>query len=260
VSRWTRALVTGASSGIGEALARRLASEGVNLVLVARRRERLVQLADELGGPTTVEALPVDLGDSVQRAEVEARVADPASPVDLLVNNAATGGTLGPFREQSLDAEQQMLEVNVVAVVRLSHAAARAMAPRGHGSILNVSSIASRIPTPGAAVYAASKSFVTTFTEALHLELRDEGLTATVVSPGITATEMPGSQGYDLGDYPGFAIQSADGVAAFALDAVAAGKAAVVPGAVNKTMAAALKGLPSSLVRRAAHVAGKRNR
>ncbi len=258
--RWTRALVTGASSGIGEAIARRLAAEGTDLVVVARRRGRLDQLAAELGGQANVDVLPADLGDANQLAEVDTRLADLESPIDLLVNSAALGGTLGPFHEQSVDDQQQMLDVNVGALTRLSHVAARTMAARGHGAILNISSIASRIPNPDAPVYSATKSFVTTFTEALHLDLRDSGVTATVVSPGMTATEMPESQGYDLNDYPSFAIQSADQVAAFSLDAVATGKAAAVPGAVNKTMAAALKGLPSPLVRRVAKVAAKRNR
>ena len=179
LDRWHRALVTGASSGIGEAAARLLAANGTNLVIVARNRERLESLATELGPGSgvevEVEVLVADLADRAQLAAVAERLHSPDSPIDLLINNAGFG-FVGEFVGLDPEAEQSVVDVNVVAMQRLAHAAGSAMSQRGRGGILNVSSVAGFGPSPKSATYAATKAFVTSFSEAIHLELGPHGL------------------------------------------------------------------------------------
>ena len=169
---WRHAVVTGASSGIGEAIARELAMLGVGLTLVARRSEELERLATQLRrkGAPEVEVLVADLTERRGLAAVEARLADGSRPVDLLVNDAGMG-TGGPFAELSIDHEVAEIELNVVAVVRLTHAAVGPMRERGRGAVLNVSSLAGLAPAPNNATYAASKAFVTSFSASLHEEI-----------------------------------------------------------------------------------------
>jgi hypothetical protein len=246
---WARALVTGASSGIGRALAERLAGAGVSLVVVARDRDRLDKLAADL--VVDVEVLVADLADPAQLARVEDRVADPARPVDLVVNNAGFG-TYGRLADLDVDGEQREIAVNVVAVVRLTHAAARAMLARGHGAILNIGSVAGLQATPGNATYGATKAFVASFGEAVHGELDGTGVSLTTVLPGYTHTEFAKRAGIEGRTIPGPAWQSAEDVAEAALDATRAGKAWHVPGRVNKLLVAGATPVPRSLKRRVA--------
>ena len=183
------ALVTGASSGIGEHLARLLAERGHDLVLVARDASRLAALAKELEGAfdATAQVLPADLTDADQLRVIEDRCHDRSAPIDVLVNNAGFG-TFGPFHTLDLDTELREIQLNVVALVRLTHAAASEMVPRGRGGILNVSSLAGFQPGPSNATYSATKAFVTSFTEAVHEELKGTGVTVTVLCPGFTRT------------------------------------------------------------------------
>jgi short-subunit dehydrogenase len=250
---WRTALVTGASSGIGAALARQLAAGGTDLVVVARDRARLDSLATELTDRhpgLTVEVLPADLADAGQLAAVEARVADAATerPVDLLVNNAGFG-TYGPFVDADLDVEEREIRVNVVAVVRLTHAAVRAMVPRGRGAIVNIASVAGLQATPGNATYGATKAYVAMFGEALHTELSGTGVTVTTVLPGFTRTEFQERAGNEGRRIPSPAWQSADDVAAEALAAARAGKPWVVTGLLNKLAAASVNLTPRALRR-----------
>ena len=240
------ALVTGASSGIGTEFARLLAERGHDLVLVARDKDRLEQLGKELEAAhgAQCEVLPADLTDATQLAAVEQRVAT----VDVLINNAGFG-TFGNFWELPLDTELREIQLNVVALVRLTHAAAAAMVPRGKGGILNVSSIAGMAPTPGDATYAATKSFVTTFSQALHTELKDTGVAVTVLAPGFTRTEFQERSNYDTNRVPKMAWQEAPEVARAGLDGLAKNKAYVVPGAMNKVLAAAVGVTPNGIVR-----------
>lgn len=249
---WGRAMVTGASSGIGDAFARRLAAMGVDLVLVARDEARLDSLATAMteAHGIEVEVLVADLGSPVSRAAVEKRLADPERPVDLLVNNAGFG-TRGSFVELPVAREEQEVEVNVVAVMRLCSAALPGMVERGHGNVLNVASVAGLYPSPGTATYAATKAFVCSFTDALHEELRGTGVSATAVLPGLTRSEFhersgPGSRP----PAPDAAWMTADEVAASALRAAASGRARVVPGVIYRMMAAFLGGLPTGARRR----------
>jgi uncharacterized protein len=255
---WTRALVTGASSGIGKAIAERLAGAGVEVVAVARDRERLDKLAADL--PVDVEILVADLADPAQLAPVEERLASADRPVDLAVNNAGFG-TYGNFADLDIDGEQREIAVNIVAVVRLTHAAVRAMVPRGHGAILNIGSVAGLQATPGNAVYGATKSFVASFGEAVHGELEGTGVSLTTVLPGYTRTEFAARAGIEGRPIPRPAWQSADDVAEAALDATRAGKAWQVTGTLNQLMVAASTPVPRGIKRRvAARVARKTNR
>jgi hypothetical protein len=256
----TSALVTGASSGIGREIARRLAAEGSDLVVVARDRERLDVLAKELTAAhdgVTVEVRVADLADPAGLAAVEARVADAGRPVDLVVNNAGFG-TYGTFADLDIDTEQREIGVNVTALVRLTHAALRAMLPRGRGAVLNVSSVAGLQATPGNATYGASKAFVASFGESVAGELAGTGVTLTTVLPGYTRTEFQHRAGVGGRRIPDAAWMSPEAVAEQALAATRAGRPWLVPGVKNKIMIAAVGPVPRSLMRRLAARVAKR--
>jgi short-subunit dehydrogenase len=248
---WDSALVTGASSGIGEAVARLLGGHGVgHLVLVARRADRLGRLAAELGRAhgTEVEVLAADLADGSELARVEQRLADSDRPVDLLVNNAGLG-TSGAFATLPSDGEEHEILVNVVALVRLTRAVLPGQIDRERGAVLNVSSMASYQPSPGNATYGASKAFVTSFSEAVHEEVRGSGVTVTALCPGYTRTEFQGATGGSQDRVPGFAWTSAESVAEAGLAGAAAGRALVVPGLGYKLIAGVTTPLPRSAKR-----------
>ena len=246
MSRWSRALVTGASSGIGREIARRLAADGTELVLVARNEERLRELAAEV--PVDCEVLVADLGEPAELSYVEERVRDTTSPIDLLVNNAGFGHT-GPIASLDVDAESAVVEVNVVAVHRLAIIAAQRMAAEGRGGILNVSSMAGFMANPTSATYGATKSFVTAFSEAMHADLRPSGVHVTALCPGFTRTEFQERADYDVSGLPDAVWQSAEEVAAAGLAGVAANRTVVVPGVQNKIGASMINLLPRSVVR-----------
>jgi short-subunit dehydrogenase len=247
------ALVTGASAGIGEAFATQLAARGNNVVLVARDRSRLETLAAQLTARHGIaaEVLVADLTDAEQLALVEARLSERDRPVDVIVNNAGFG-TNGHFAELDLDTEAREIGLNVVALVRLTHAALAPMLERRRGGVLNVSSLAGGQPTPGNATYGATKAFVTSFTQSLHEEVRGSGVHVTVVCPGFTRTEFQANAGFDSSKVPGFLWQSAEEVAAGALTALDRDRAVYVPGTLNRVTGAVSGVLPDSLTRRIA--------
>jgi short-subunit dehydrogenase len=247
------AMVTGASAGIGTAFATQLAARGDGVVLVARDRARLEALAKDLGASHGVpaEVLVADLTDPEQLAVVEARLADRDRPIDVLVNNAGFG-TNGRLHELDRDTEAREVNLNVVALVRLTHAALGPMVERGRGAVLNVSSLAGGQPTPGNATYGATKAFVSSFTQSVHEELRGTGVKVTVVCPGFTRTEFQERAGIDSSKVPGFLWQSAEEVAAGALDALDHNRAVYVPGTLNRVAAGFVSVLPDALTRRAA--------
>jgi len=249
----TTALVTGASAGIGSEFASQLAARGNDVVLVARDRARLETLAGELAARHGVatEVLAADLSDAAQLATVEARLADPDRFVDVLVNNAGFG-TNGAFAELDRDVEAREIGLNVVALVRLTHAALGPMIERGGGAVLNVSSLAGGQPTPGNATYGATKAFVTSFTQSVHEEVRGTGVHVTVVCPGFTRTEFQANAGIDSSKVPGFLWQSAGEVAAGALAALDHDRAVYVPGTLNRMTAAVVSVLHDALTRRVA--------
>jgi short-subunit dehydrogenase len=255
---WQRALVTGASSGIGDAFARRLAHNGTDLVLVARSGDALEELADELRGAhgVAVEVLAADLGTDEGRAPVSARLGDDAAPIDLLVNNAGMG-TSGPFGEIPLERELAMIELNVAAVVALTHAAVPAMQRHGRGGIINVSSLNGFQPYPFGAAYGASKAFVTSFSKAVHTELAGSGVRVLVVCPGFTRTNFQNAAGISRTPIPDWLWLQPVEVADEALAALAAGRSIRVPGPAFKLLAGLSKIVPDVVVRRALATVGR---
>jgi short-subunit dehydrogenase len=247
MASYRSALVTGASSGIGAEIARVLAGRGCALTLVARRADRLEQLARELSDKVAVDVVPVDLVDENGIAAVEQRLHD--SPVELLVNNAGVG-TGGTFHSLPLDGELHEITLNVVAVVRLTRAALPSMVEAGHGGVLNVSSLAGDQPLRGSATYAASKAYVTTFSESIAAELRGTGVHVTVLKPGFTYTEMGGEEAPDPASFMGKHVWlQADRVARDAVDAVERGRLICVPGGQWKAVNGLVQALPRPVVR-----------
>ncbi len=239
------ALVTGATAGIGLEFARQLADRGHDLVLVARDAERLALVADELRrGGREVEVLPADLTDHDQLARVEARVADPERPVELLVNNAGFG-LKGRFLVNDVAAEQALLDILVTAVMRLSHAALGAMTERGHGGIINVSSVAAFLPR---GTYAAAKAWVNSFGEWAHNEYAPAGVTVTTLCPGFTKTEFHERMGVRRGT--GFMWLDADFLVEKALSDFDKGRTFSIPGAQYRTIAAITRAVPSGVLQR----------
>ena len=251
---FSHALVTGASSGIGESISHKLGKAGVGMVLVARREDRLQAIAAKY---PNVEVLVADLTTEAGVNAVLDRLRDADRPViDLVVNNAGFG-TSGPFTAADPDRLSREISLNINALTRISHEAVRQMQPRGRGYLLNVSSIASFQPGPDLAVYAATKAFVTSLTEALHEELRGSGIRVTALCPGLTHTEfqsISNTSGLES-KFPEFAWMSADDVARDGLRAVADGKAICVPGLVNKSLATISTFTPRGLARRIAGLA-----
>jgi uncharacterized protein len=247
VAGYGSALVTGASSGIGAEIARVLASRGCALTLVARRADRLEQLAGDLSAKVRVDVVPADLADEAGVVTVEQRLRE--QPVELLVNNAGVG-TGGTFHTLPLDAELHEISLNVVAVVRLIRAALPAMVDAGRGGILNVSSLAGDQPLRGSATYSASKAYVTTFSESVAAELRGTGVHVTVVKPGFTYTEMGGEEAPDPESFLGRHLWlQADRVARDAVDAVEKGRLICVPGGQWKAVNGLVQALPRPVVR-----------
>jgi short-subunit dehydrogenase len=241
---YSTALVTGASSGIGSEFARVLADRGCDLVLVARRSDRLEALAAELSA-VKVEVLSADLGSDEGVQRVEQRLAD--APVELLVNNAGIASA-GAFVDADPGYEDQMVRVNVLALVRLCRAAIGPMVAAGHGGIINVSSIAGEQPLRGFATYSASKSYVTSFTEALAAEVRSKGVHVTVLKPGYVWTEM-NPDGPARESLQGKIWLEADAVARHAVDAVEKGRLMSVPGPHWRAASGLIQALPRQLVR-----------
>jgi uncharacterized protein len=246
--KWSSALVTGASSGIGEAMVRQLAAGGVPTVIVARRRGRLEALAAELPG---LEVLVADLETEDGMVAVEDRLSDANRPVDLLVNNAGFG-TSGHFCDLDGRRLGREVDLNCRAVVRLCSAAVGVMTARKRGWILNVSSVAGFQPGPSAASYSATKAYVTSLSEALHEELRGSGVSVTAVCPGFTRTEfqaVTGGGGVST-KAPEFAWLTAAEVARVGLRDTARGRALSVPGPAYKAFTALSAVAPRSVTRR----------
>ena len=229
------ALVTGASSGLGEAFARRLAKDGWDLVLVARRKPMLEAIAAELKAAhgTNAEVLPADLADDAQVAAVEERIR--RSPVDMLVNNAGIL-LVKNFAAGDLKVWDALVRVRCVATVRLTHAALQSMLARKSGAIINMASIGAFMPLPQNAVYAAVKRFILAFTESLSLELHGTGVRIQVLCPGWVETEMIADPGMDTSHIPKSWRSKPEAVVDASLKALERGKLIVVPGWRNKLL------------------------
>jgi short-subunit dehydrogenase len=254
------ALITGASAGIGRAFAEGFARRGHDLVLVARDASRLTELACELARDHAIaaDALAADLLTASGLAAVEARLTDSDHPVDVLVNNAGFG-TFGRFAELDVDHEVEEVELNVVALLRLTRAALGAMEARRSGAILNLASLAAYQPTPNSATYAATKAFVHSFTHAVHEEARGTGVRVMLVCPGYTHTEFHDRAGLGATELPEFVWQSADAVVAAALRDLDRGRSVSIPGALNQTAAAFSSLSPAGITRRVAGLVVKRS-
>jgi uncharacterized protein len=250
---WRTALVTGGSSGIGLAIVTRLAAAGVPTVAVARRADRLDALAARW--PGLVEPLVADLESPDGRARTGARLCDAARPIDLLVNNAGYGVD-GQFHDRTSAEHLGQIELNVGALVELTSVALASMTAHRRGWVMQVSSVAGFQPAPGAAVYAATKAFVTSLTEAMAEELRGSGVTVSALCPGYTRTEFQQRSGSATDDrVPSWAWMSAEAVADAGLQGLAGGHVVVVPGTGYRVLSSVSSVLPRRVVRRIAGLA-----
>jgi len=230
-----RALVTGASSGIGAAFAERLARDQHDLIIVARRRERLEALAKRLHETyhITVEVMVTDLSEPGDLHEVETRIAEDTA-LELLVNNAGFGGYM-PFVALDPDRAEELIRLQVVAVTRLTRAALPGMIARGHGAIINVSSrlaysAALSSPTmPKRATYAATKAYVNTFTQLLHDELAGTGVRMQALCPGVVRTEFHERMGQDPSRIPAAIVMTPEDIVEASLAGLRLGEVICVP-------------------------------
>lgn len=254
-------LVTGASSGIGEALAHCFAEAGHDLVLVARSVAKLQALAEALHDQhgVTVRVEPADLAQRGAAERLDATLRRRRVTVDVLVNCA---GVLeqNAFIRMTVAQHQQIIDLNISGLTAMLAQFAPAMAQRGEGRILNVASIAAFQPVPMLATYAASKAYVLSLSESLAEELRDSGVTVTALCPGITATPML-SNAADangrLGQLPGFLVGDVQDVARQGFEACMKGHAICVPGVLNRAAMIASRGTPKWLVRRLGGIVGR---
>lgn len=253
-------LITGASSGIGEALAKLFASEGYNLVLVARTQIKLEDLAQQLAADHSINVTvePADLSKRGAAKKLAASLVRKGVDVDVLVNNA---GVLehGNFVENGAEAHQRLIDLNVSGLTTMLDHFLPAMVERGSGRVLNVASIAAFQPLPSLAAYAASKAFVLSLTESLSEELKDSGVTITALCPGVTATNMVSTvqEKSDGISIPGFIIGDVEDVAAHGYKACMKGEVICVPGAINLAATLAGRATPKWLLRRVSGIVGR---
>jgi short-subunit dehydrogenase len=244
------ALVTGATAGIGLTFARQLAAQGYDLVLVARDKGRLDEVSTELSGTygVQVDVLPADLTDRAQLATVEARVAETERPIELLVNNAGFG-LKDRFLDNTADDEEQMLTVLVTAVLRLSHAALGAMSARGHGGIINVSSVAAFLPR---GTYSAAKAWVNSFSEWAANEYAGRGVHVMALCPGFTKTEFHERMGLgaDHGSAPAWMWLDVDDLVSTALKDYAKKRVISIPSAQYKAVVGITRAIPRGVLQR----------
>ncbi|MGO9152151.1 SDR family NAD(P)-dependent oxidoreductase [Mycobacterium sp.] len=244
-------VVTGASSGIGADIARELADRGHGVTLVARREDRLRELADELAGRVRVEVITCDIADSAARAGLFDEVDRRGLTVDILVNNAGIG-TIGAVTKTPVDDEIAQVRVNVEAVIDLTTRAVQQMVPRGRGGILNVGSTAGYHPFPGQVGYAATKAFVKTYTEGLRGELAGTGVTVALLCPGPVRTDFLKSAGMDERNFadafPKFLWMPAREVARTGVDALDHDRGTVIPGLPSQISTRLFQFLPRRLL------------
>lgn len=256
------ALVTGASAGIGREFARALAGRAKTLVLVARREERLIELANELRGRAEVHTRVVDLAEKAQIDALVDWLGERKIDIDLLINNAGLGD-YGSFATSDPRRNEQIVQVNISAVLSLTRGLLPQMIARKGGGILNVSSSASFLPIPDMNVYAASKAFVSSFSEALGAELSGTGVTVTALCPGPVHTEFADVAKRPSGKLesaPDFVYVSAEKTVRDALAAIEARRAIVIPGAAMKIGMAIVRAMPMSILRFGMRFRAKRGR
>ena len=243
------AVVTGASSGFGTVFARALRARGHHLILVARRQERLLSLQKELGGETGATVIVQDLAAAGGAGSLLREIRARGFEVDLLVNNAGVGLTT-PFLEQSDDRIQGMIDLNIRAVVEMTRGLLPPMVARGRGAIINVSSIAAFLPVPYMGVYAATKAFILSFTEALSHEIRGSGVRLQALCPGPTATEfLEVSETHTGLLVTRLPMLSTEAVVAASLAGLDRGKLRVIPGLANRLVPQLLRVSPVAFAR-----------
>lgn len=242
-------LITGASSGIGRELARLFAAAGSNLILIARREERLRALAGELkqSSGTDCTLIPADLSRPNAGEDIAQRLG--VVNVDVLVNNAGFGA-LGRFGNLDLERQMEMIRVNVAAPTELARRFLPGMIARGYGGILNVASTAAFQPGPGMAVYFATKAYLLSLSEALHEEARGSGVNISCLAPGVTVTEFTDAAGIDGRSIYRFGAMSAAQVAHAAYRGFRRGRPLIVPGIHNRLGVVLTRFTPRRLLRR----------
>lgn len=242
------ALVTGASSGLGTDFATILAERGCDLVLVARREERLQKLADELRQRhgVKVHVIALDLAPLGAAQALYDRVRDQGLTIDILINNAGFG-VHGPFVDVPWEREQEMLLLDIVALVHLTKLFVRDMVARNSGYVLQISSIGAYQPSPTYGTYSAAKSFVLSFGEALSYELRHTNVKVSVLSPGVTETEFLDVAGQKRTLFQRLSMMKSRPVAEIGINAMLAGKPSKVAGAMNALTAWSLRFIPRRL-------------
>ena len=251
------ALVTGASAGLGREYARLFAKDGHDLVLVARRRERLNELACELAAAhgTTCTVIVADLAAASAGQHIAEQVQAAGRSIDFLVNNAGFGRR-GPFAQSDVRLQLEMIDVNMRALVELTRLFLPGMVERRQGRILNIASMAGFVPGPFMATYYASKAFVLSFTEALARELHGTGVTATASCPGPTATEFGDVAGNSQSNLFKRHVADVAAVARHGYHAMLAGTVVAIPGLQNKLSVQSVRFAPRAVVRA---IAGKLN-
>ncbi|MFG2532285.1 SDR family NAD(P)-dependent oxidoreductase [Streptomyces sp. NPDC048516] len=242
----TTALITGATAGIGAAFARRLASDGHSVVLVARDEKRLREQATELHDRHGIEAgvLSADLSTEEGIAAVEARLSDPKQPVDLLVNNAGFGNK-GEYLEVPMADELTMLKVHCEAVLRLTTAAVRGMRDRRRGAVVNVASVAAFVPR---GTYGASKAWVVQFTQGAARDLAGSGVRLMALCPGFVRTEFHQRAGMGTDNIPGWMWLDADKLVDAAMKDLTRGKSLSIPDPRYKALMGAVKLAPRGVL------------
>jgi uncharacterized protein len=256
------ALITGASAGIGREFARQLAGRASSLLLVARRHERLEELSDELTKREPnlkVHIRATDLSDDHAVIELFEWLEREKIPIDLLINNAGLGD-VGPFATSELPRVKEMLAVNVTALTLLTRLLIPRMVAQRRGAILNVSSTAGFLPIAGFAVYAATKAYVTSFSEAIRAELHGTGVTVTSLCPGPVPTEftqVAARPGAKPDRSPEFVRVSAEKVASAGLAAIESGRPLVIPGFIMKLGMFLVRIMPLSILRLASRLSAK---
>jgi short-subunit dehydrogenase len=224
-----KALVTGASSGIGAIYADRLAHRGFDLILVARNADRLNTVAGQITATTgrQVEILRADLSDSADRKLVENRLRQDAT-IEILVNNAGFGG-VAPLLQSNVDTMEEMIDLNVTALTRLTYAAVPGFVARGHGTVINIASVVAIVPEVLNGVYGSTKAFVLAFTQSLQHELKDKGVRVQAVLPGATATEFWNVAGGSHEKLPAGMVMKSDAMVDAALVGLDAGEVVTIP-------------------------------
>jgi hypothetical protein len=247
------ALITGASSGLGEEFARQLARENYDLVLTARREDRLKEVAAEAMklGSSKVEVIASDLGQADAAAKLHQQVTQRGIEIECLVNNAGFG-THGIFHKLPLDREIEEINLNITALVAMTRLFLDGMVARRRGTIINVASTAAFQPVPYMATYGASKSFVLDFSEAVAFEVKSSGVTVMALCPGPTRTEFQDIAGVNETGVPSFAYMDAKTVVTQALASAKRGKSVRINGIINSVMAQSTRFAPRSMVARIA--------